>query len=191
MTLMTLWNLETVPWYAAAVYWTISALRLKRTKVAESHGGRLWHIGLMTLAFALLFSRRLDFGLPGLRFLPQSTPVQALGILLTFVGAGVAIWARHSLGQYWSARVALKVDHRLIRSGLYAYVRHPLYAGLILAMVGTALVVGEWRALLGVLLGLMEFSRKAAKEEALLATEFSADYQEYQKHTGFLTPRLR
>jgi protein-S-isoprenylcysteine O-methyltransferase Ste14 len=85
----------------------------------------------------------------------------------------------------------LKVDHQLIRSGPYAYVRHPLYAGLLVAMAGTALVVGEWRAVLGVLVGLMEFSRKAGKEEALLTTEFNQDYQEYRRHTGFLGPRFR
>jgi protein-S-isoprenylcysteine O-methyltransferase Ste14 len=66
-----------------------------------------------------------------------------------------------------------------------------LYAGLLLAMVGTGLVVGEWRAVIGVVLGVLELSRKAAKEEALLATEFSEDYSEYRKHAGFLTPRFR
>ncbi len=184
-------NLELLPWYAAAAYWTISALRLKRTKVAESPSGRLLHIGVMTLAFALLFSTRLRLGPLGLRFLPESALVQNLGIFLTFVGAAFAIWARYSLGQYWSGRVTLKVDHQLIRSGPYAYVRHPLYAGLLLAMAGAALVVGEWHALLGLLLAMMEFSRKAAKEEALLATEFNDDYKEYQRHTGFVTPRFR
>ena len=85
----------------------------------------------------------------------------------------------------------LKVDHQLIRSGPYAYVRHPIYTGLFLATAGTALVVGEWRAVVGVLLTLVAHSRKAAKEEALLATEFGEQYQDYRKHTGFLTPRVR
>ena len=113
------------------------------------------------------------------------------GIFLTFVGAGIAIWARYCLGQYWSARVTLKIDHRLIRSGPYTYVRHPIYSGLLLAMAGTALVIGEWRALIAVLIAILEFSRKATKEEALLSTEFNDDYQEYRKHAGFLTPRFR
>jgi protein-S-isoprenylcysteine O-methyltransferase Ste14 len=191
MSFVTWSNLELAPWYAAGIYWAFSALRVKRAKVTEGPGDRLFHTALMGLAFVLLFSHRLDLGSLDLRFAPQSEWLRASGILLTYIGAGVAIWARYSLGQYWSARVTLKVDHRLIRSGPYACIRHPLYAGLLLAMAGTALVLGEWRGLIGVLLGLMELSRKAAKEEALLATEFSEDYPEYRKHAGFLTPRFR
>ncbi len=184
-------RVELIPWYVLCIYWAISALRVKQTKVQEDPGGRLLHIGVMALAFFLLFSHRLDLGLLGWRFSPESPWLRMSGIVLTFIGAGIAMWARRSLGQYWSARVTLKIDHQLIRSGPYAWVRHPLYSGLLLAMAGTALVVGEWRALIGVLVALAEFSRKARKEEALLATEFDADYREYRKQAGFLTPRFR
>jgi len=191
MNFVTWSNLELAPWYAAGAYWVFSAFRVKRTKIKERPSGRLLHTGLMALAFVLLSSHRLDLGPLGWRFIPENAWVRASGTLLTFIGVGIAIWARYSLGQYWSARVTLKVDHQLIRSGPYAYVRHPIYAGLLVAMSGTALVVGEWRAVMGVLVALMEFSRKATKEEALLATELDHDYQEYRKHAGFLTPRFR
>ena len=191
MNVTTLWNLETAPWYALGAYWALSALRVKQTKVKEGAGGRLFHTGVMALAFLLLASHRLDVGLLGRRFVPESSSLRDLGIFLTFVGAGIAIWARYCLGQYWSARVTLKVDHRLIRSGPYAHIRHPLYSGLLVAMAGTALVVGEWRALIALLVTILEFSRKATKEEALLSTEFNDEYQEYRKHAGFLTPRFR
>jgi protein-S-isoprenylcysteine O-methyltransferase Ste14 len=184
-------NLELVPWYALGVYWTFSALRVQRAKVKEGAGARLFHTCLMGLAFLLLFSHRLDLGPLGLRWAAESAWLRVSGSFFTFVGALIATWARYSLGRYWSARVTLKIDHQLIRSGPYAYVRHPLYSGLLLAMAGTAVVVGEWRAVVGVLLGLIEFSRKAAKEEALLSTEFGDQYQEFRKHTGFLTPRFR
>jgi protein-S-isoprenylcysteine O-methyltransferase Ste14 len=191
MNVVNLPSVDLSPWYALGIYWTISALRVKRTKVQEDLGGRLLHISLMGLAFLFLFSHRLDLGFLGQRFAPASDWLRTSGIVLTFVGAGIAIWARYSLGQYWSARVTLKVDHQLIRSGPYAWVRHPLYSGLLLAMAGSALVAGEWRAVVGFLLGLMEFSRKAAKEEVLLASEFGDQYQEFRKRTGFLAPRLR
>lgn len=191
MNATTLWNLEAAPWYALGVYWAVSALRVKPTKVKEGAGGRLLHTGVMALTFLLLASHRLDVGFLAWRFVPESSSLRDFGIFLTFVGAAIAIWARYCLGQYWSARVTLKIDHRLIRSGPYAYVRHPLYSGLLLAMAGTALVVGEWRAVIAVLVALIEFSRKASKEEALLTTEFNDDYQEYRKQAGFLTPRFR
>jgi protein-S-isoprenylcysteine O-methyltransferase Ste14 len=191
MKFMTLSNLEIAPWYALAMYWAFSALRLKRIKVSEDPGGRLLHIGMMVLIFMLLYSERLALGPLGWRFVPDRTLVRNSGIALTFVGAAVAIWARYSLGQYWSGRVTLKVDHQLIRFGPYAHVRHPIYSGLLLAMAGTALVIGEWRAAVGVLLAIVEFSRKAAKEEALLATEFGDQYREYRRQAGFLTPRFR
>jgi len=187
----TLWDLEAAPWYALAIYWTVSALRVKPMKVKEGTGGRLLHIGAMALVFLLLASHRLDVGLLGRRFVSESSLLRDFGIFLTFVGAAIAIWARYTLGQYWSARVTLKMDHRLIRSGPYTYVRHPIYSGLLLAMAGTALVIGEWRAVIAVLVAILEFSRKAAKEETLLATEFNDDYEEYRKHAGFLTPRFR
>ena len=191
MKFITPSNLELVPWYALAIYWAFSALRLKRIKVSEDPGGRLLHIGMMVLVFVLLYSERLALGPLGWRFVPDSTLFRNSGILLTFIGAVVAIWARYSLGQYWSGRVTLKVDHQLIRFGPYAHVRHPIYSGLILAMAGTALVIGEWRAAVGVLLAIVELSRKAAKEEALLATEFGDQYREYRRQAGFLMPRFR
>ena len=191
MRLMTLSNLELAPWYALLIYWAFGALRLKRIKVSEDPAGRLWHIGIMVLVFMLLYSDRFALGPLGWRFVPEGTLVWAPGIVLTYIGAGLAIWARYSLGQYWSGRVTLKEDHQLIRFGPYAYVRHPIYSGLLLAMAGTASVVGEWRAVVAFLLALVELSRKAAKEEALLATEFGDQYGEYRKQAGFLTPRFR
>jgi protein-S-isoprenylcysteine O-methyltransferase Ste14 len=191
MNATALWYLETAPWYALGAYWALSALRVKPTKVNEGAAGRLLHIGAMALAFVLLASHRLEVGFLGRRFVPEISSLRDFGIFLTFVGAGIAIWARYCLGQYWSARVTLKVDHRLIRSGPYAHIRHPLYSGLLVAMAGTALVVGEWRALIALLITILEFSRKATKEEALLSTEFNDEYQEYRKHAGFLTPRFR
>jgi protein-S-isoprenylcysteine O-methyltransferase Ste14 len=166
-------------------------LRVKRTKIEQNSWERLAHVTAMAIAFILLFTQSWRIGPLGSRFMPENVRTQELGIFFTWVGIAIAIWARYSLGQYWSARVTLKVDHQLIRSGPYAYVRHPIYTALLLAMAGTALVVGEWRAVVAVFLTLVAFSHKARKEEALLFSEFGDQYQEYRRHTGFLTPRFR
>jgi protein-S-isoprenylcysteine O-methyltransferase Ste14 len=187
---MTLWQIELLPWCAFFGYWAVSALRVKRTKTAERTADRIGTILAMVLAFLLLFSDRFRIGPLGRRFVPDLASVAWGGIFLTSLGVAVAIWARYCLGQYWSARVTLKEDHRLIQSGPYAYIRHPIYTGMLLATLGTALVVGEWRGILAVGLALASHSRKAFREEALLAGEFGNEYAEYRQRTGFLFPRL-
>jgi len=113
-----------------------------------------------------------------------------LGLAITIVGAAVGIWARRFLGEFWSARVTLKQDHRLIRSGPYRYVRHPIYTGLLVGMAGRALTIGEWRGVVAVAMILAAHSRKALREERMLAGEFGEEYARYREETGFLFPRL-
>jgi len=189
--MLTLWQIAMIPWYFFAAYWAISWLRVKRTKTAESVAQRLLTILPMVLAFELLFSRSLRIWPLRLRFLPAEDWIAWSGVALTSVGVAVAIWARYCIGQYWSARVTLKEGHRLIRSGPYAFVRHPIYTGMLLAAMGTALVIGEWRGVLAVVVILAAHSHKALREERLMTAEFGEEYASYRRSTGFLFPRLR
>jgi protein-S-isoprenylcysteine O-methyltransferase Ste14 len=106
------------------------------------------------------------------------------------VGLPLTVWSRARLGRYWSGVVALKHDHRLIQSGPYRLVRHPLYSGLILGAIGWALCVTTWSCLLGALVLITCFERRAHKEDALLASEFGAEFEAYRQRTGRLMPRL-
>jgi len=188
---LTLWQIELIPWYVFCVYWAISWLRVKRTKTAESWAQRLGTILPMVLVFELLFSRSMRVGPLGLRFLPDEAWISWCGIALTTFGVAVAIWARHCIGQYWSARVTLKEGHRVIKAGPYALVRHPIYTGMLLAAMGTGLVIGEWRGVLGAAVMWLAHTHKARREEALLTKELGEEYSSYRKSTGFLFPRLR
>jgi protein-S-isoprenylcysteine O-methyltransferase Ste14 len=114
----------------------------------------------------------------------------AAGTLLTWMGVAIAIWARVHIGQYWSGLITLKEDHKLIQTGPYSYVRHPIYTGLLLATVGTALAQRKWQGLLAVAIILVAHIRKARKEEALMTSQFGDIYQEYRRNSGFLLPRL-
>ena len=185
-----IWNIAMIPWYAFGAYWLITALRVRRTKVRERSLDRFLTVVVVVAAYTLLFSRWMRIGPLRLRFLSPDLWIAYLGIALSFLGAGISIWARYCIGEYWSARVTLKEGHQLIRSGPYAYVRHPIYTGMLLACIGTALVVGEWRGVLAVAMLLAAHSRKAVREESMLTHEFGEQYTSYRQSTGFLFPRL-
>jgi protein-S-isoprenylcysteine O-methyltransferase Ste14 len=177
-------------WMVLVVFWFVSAWRVKRTAEAEPRAARMVHIVTMVLAYLLLFDLNLRLGVLNRRFLPISPAATAIGVLLTWAGIAFAIWARVHIGQYWSARVTLKEDHKLISTGPYKYVRHPIYTGLLVATVGTALAIGRWQGLAGVAIILFAHILKARKEERLMTSHFGATYEDYRSHTGFLIPRF-
>ena len=94
------------------------------------------------------------------------------------------------IGRYWSASVALKAGHELIRTGPYSRIRHPIYTGMLMAVAGTALAVGRYRGIVAFAIILRGFIWKSKREEALLAGQFGAAFEEHRRHTGFFLPRL-
>src|SRR5262249_25086174 len=166
------------------------SFRAKESKVTEPFENRVVHGVLFTVGFYLLFARSFNYGILSARFVPALLWLQKTGIALTCTGVALAIWARLILGENWSARVTRKVGHELIRSGPYAYVRHPIYSGLLLATAGTALFIGEWKGLVALVLVFAAESFKAKREEQFMLAEFGETYEQYRRETGFLTPRF-
>src|ERR1700730_3049398 len=81
---------------------------------------------------------------------PDLDPTNARGgVALTGLGVAISIWARLALGSNWSGLVTLTEDHELIRKGPYRWVRHPIYTGILLAMIGTAMVRNHVRGWIG------------------------------------------
>jgi protein-S-isoprenylcysteine O-methyltransferase Ste14 len=99
-------------------------------------------------------------------------------------------WARLFLGGNWSSDVALKQDHTLVRSGPYRIVRHPIYTGLLVALLGTAIALGELRCFLGVLLSAIAWKIKSISEETLMVQEFGDQYARYREQVKGLVPYL-
>ena len=122
------------------------------------------------------------------RFVPDSPVIGYLGLLLTLVGAAFALWARVSLGRDWSSAIEIKQDHVLAQRGPYDVVRHPIYTGILLAMLGTALAIGTLRALAAVGLALMAFLQRAGAEEAFLTQQFGARYTDYKRQVKKIIP---
>lgn len=185
---VSVWQIELLPWYAFLLVWGVAAFWVKSAKVAEPTAGRMVHTLVMAAGFFLLFSRRADVWVLKQRFVAEEPWVAIAGIALTFAGAALAIWARFIIGENWSAKVTRKIGHELVRSGPYRLVRHPIYSGLLLAVIGTALVVGEWRAVLAIPFVLASESLKARREEEFMLAEFGDAYRQYRSETGFLIP---
>jgi len=190
MKTVTLWQMELIPWWLFCAYWAISWLRVKRTKEREKSLDRLITVVVVVVAYNLLFANWPRIEMLRLRFVPDERWISWFGVALTWIGVAIAIWARYCLGVFWSARVTLKEGHRLIETGPYAYVRHPIYTGMLLGCIGTTLVIGEWRGVLAVVLLLAAHSRKALREERLLTREFGDEYIAYRRRTGFMFPRV-
>jgi protein-S-isoprenylcysteine O-methyltransferase Ste14 len=139
----------------------------------------------------LLFRHAAGIGFLGMRFMHRTFASAIVGSILSWMGIGLAIWARYHLAEYWSARITIKQDHQLIRTGPYARLRHPIYSGIILAAIGSAVVIDQWRCVLGVCLVLIGYCIKARKEETMLTQQFGDAFREHQKQTGFLIPPFR
>ena len=199
MTIRTAFDLGPAPWafyviqlawVATAVYFLASMLVANRIKRRETGGARVLDRVLLFGGYFLLFGEIPIFGVRNLHFMAQMKALQIAGVVITFAGLGLTNWSRARLGRYWSGVVALKQDHRLIQSGPYRVVRHPLYTGIILAAIGVVLCITTWSGLGGIVLLTACFERRAHKEDALLASEFGAEFEIYRQRTGRLVPRL-
>ena len=174
-------QLNSYLWTGLGVYWLISAIFVQKTKASESLLQRWSHLSPMIIGFMLIFHSGMHFH--------HSLVLSLIGNLITLKGLLFpAVWARISLGKYWSGAVTLKVDHKLIRTGPYRFVRHPIYTGLLSGMLGSALCAGTCLALFGFLSVLVTFIVKLWREEDLLTSEFGEEYRQFMRETPMLVP---
>jgi protein-S-isoprenylcysteine O-methyltransferase Ste14 len=178
-------------WLAFLVYWIAAASGTKKARRVESLAIAVSHWTPLVAGIVLLsLPDERWMGWLEIRVVPWSEMLFWIGVAITVAGIGFAVWARLYLGSNWSGVVTLKDDHTLIRSGPYALVRHPIYTGILLALLGSGLTRGEWRDLVGLLLVAGAFRRKLAIEERWLAEQFPADYAGYRRDVPALIPRL-
>ncbi|HET9940853.1 MAG TPA: isoprenylcysteine carboxylmethyltransferase family protein [Candidatus Eisenbacteria bacterium] len=177
-------------WFLWGIYWAVAAIGRRRVARRQPVLERLGHLAVMGIGFALLYAADRRWAGLNRRFLPDSAIVQWIAVLLTILGLGLAVFARVYLGRNWSAEVVIREDHHLIRSGPYAHIRHPIYTGLLLAVLGAVLAIGEIRAIVGFVILLFAFTIKALREEEFLAQEFGEEFERHRRHTGLFLPRL-
>lgn len=178
-------------WIAFLVVWVIWATRTKAVQRREGISSRLSYTVLTVAAAYLMFADTVPRAWLLIPVVPAAAGVPWVGVAVTAMGIAFAVWARAYLGGNWSGTVTVKVDHQLVRSGPYRWVRHPIYSGMILAMLGTALARGQVRGLVAVVLLFAGFKIKSKIEEQAMLSTFGAEYDEYSRSTGAILPRLR
>ncbi len=161
-------------WIVFMVVWLAAALTSKpRDKNARSFL-RL-PLGLILLVTIILFSRRIESTWLARPLLPDAPWLVLTGAALTFAGMALAFWARFHLGRNWGPPATMRVGHELVTSGPYAYVRHPIYVGMSVALVGTALAIGDILVVVVALPVIFRFLWAAQRENALLVRQFGQE----------------
>ena len=185
-------------WAVFLLVWGVAAFRVKR----DVRGGgfaSVWSsawplrllvaLGLIAAAFRARAGAR---GRPGF-FAGRAAlfvPSAALGwtaAVLVVIGIAFAIWARVALGRNWSPRPSMKEHHELVTNGPYKYVRHPIYTGMLLAALGSALTGSEYAIGVFAVTSALFLSR-VPREEKIMLHLFPSAYPPYQAETKRLIP---
>jgi protein-S-isoprenylcysteine O-methyltransferase Ste14 len=169
-----------IVWGVFWLYWLIAALGAKQ----RAPGRRFGAPGLLAIVAFIVIRLFNPHALA-----VHSLAVQVAGGILLVAGLGFAVWARIYLGRNWGMPMTQKEEPELVTSGPYRFVRHPIYSGLLIAIVGTALITNVyWFIILGVVGAYFIYS--ATVEERLLTKTFPAAYPTYKSRTKMLIPFL-
>jgi protein-S-isoprenylcysteine O-methyltransferase Ste14 len=173
-----------VCWVAFWIYWLAASAGVKagRTRWGRFAGSRV----VIVLIILLLVRLRVFKG----HHVATTDPwLQGIGLVIFLLGLALAIWARVYLGRNWGMPMTEKADPELVTTGPYSVIRHPIYSGLILAMVGTTVAISLYWLIAVVLLGAY-FIYSAVMEERYMAGLFPDAYPRYKQATKMLIPYI-
>jgi protein-S-isoprenylcysteine O-methyltransferase Ste14 len=181
-----------VTWLLVLTYWFISGIGAKKAAYQETFIQRFTQYWLPLIIAILLLGPGDWYGHSWLRenFIEHTNLVGFIGLSISIIGAIIACISRFKLGKNWSLSVQRKESHQLIQNGIYKIIRHPIYTGLLLLFIGNAIIVGDNRAIIAVLIVFVSLWIKLKKEEKLLTETFGTKYTEYKKHTKALVPYI-
>jgi protein-S-isoprenylcysteine O-methyltransferase Ste14 len=180
-------------WLVFIVVWLLNATKAKRDVARQGSWWTALAIRVIVAGAVLLVLR-----VPGVRNLLQSSRasfsfsrpmVGIIGSALCVIGVALAVWARVCLATNWSPRPAVKVDHALVTSGPYRLIRHPIYTGMLLALLGTGLDAGII-GLAVIVCAAAVLIRRIPIEERLMIQLFREQYSQYIRRTKALVPFL-
>ena len=168
-------------WAVFWIYWLISAVGVKE---GSSRSWRARPVFLLIFVVAALATR----GIRGSSDLAVHSPaLEAAGVIVFLGGLGLAVWARVHLGRNWGMPMTQKAEPELVTSGPYRWIRNPIYTGILLGLLGTALAVNLYYLLALAAAGVY-FVYSATVEERRLAATFPDTYPAYRAHTKMLIP---
>jgi len=168
-----------ISWLVLGAYWLVSAIGVKAGRGSRR---RIPLTSLTAAAVALLVR-----GLGGGSLAVHSPIVGTIGVVVFACGVALAIWARVHLGRNWGMPMTQKAEPELVTSGPYRLVRHPIYSGLLIALLGTALVTNLIGLIIAAILG-GYFYYSASVEERNLTAIFPSTYPAYRARTKMLVP---
>lgn len=171
-------------WLGLTSFWIWNWRRVKVTRRRESVGSKLSYTAIIIVGLALIRAP------VGWRLLAWSPAVGWVAVSPNWAGVLFSIWSRTHLGRNWSATVTVKEGHNLTRTGPYRLVRHPIYFGMLLGILGLAIQAGRWPAVPGLALVFLGLRLKSRIEERLLREEFGREYENYRRDTPALVPYL-
>jgi protein-S-isoprenylcysteine O-methyltransferase Ste14 len=182
------WEIISGCWVVFWVYWTVSARRMRPPKRQAPLTFTVSNTLLLYAGFVLVLVGRFDVGALSFRFASASAWADVAGVTLAVAGVGLAIWSRQVLGANWSGAVQVVEGQHLVRRGPYAVVRNPIYSGMALGVLGTALVRGTLGSLLGFVVAVAALWLKGRMEERFLLEEFGDEYAAYRREVKSWIP---
>jgi protein-S-isoprenylcysteine O-methyltransferase Ste14 len=170
-------------WILFIVVWLVFAADTKRYVRRSTTGVRIL---IFLVVIGILRVPAMRKFLSGVERSIWSPALGSVGVALVALGLALAIWARVHLGRNWGMPMSIRQDAELVTSGPYAFVRHPIYTGIILAMLGSTLVSIWWMP--AFILFSSYFVWSAKTEEKIMREQFTDQYPEYMKRTKMLVP---
>jgi len=177
-------------WALFFLFIALSAFSVKRT-VEIARGWKWSWLAMIPLAAALLFRghvRLWPAGALGMTLWRRTPGVGAVAALLALLGLVMALWGRIALGRNWNIHPGLKENHEFIERGPYACVRHPMYSGLCLMLLGTVIWFGNGAGFIFFLACFLGTWWKLRAEEKLLTKQFGEGYLQYKARVKALIP---
>jgi len=177
-------------WLAWVVSWVVASFWSGRTK-SHVRTWDSWVYRLPILIGAIMLSPWTAGALGASQLYDPGNIGTYLLALVVLFGISFTWWARIHLGRFWSNAITHKEDHRVVDTGPYGVVRHPIYTGLIIAILATGVAVATWTSLLGALLISFGEWQKARMEEGFLTAELGAEaYGPYCRRVPMIVPFL-